>query len=260
MSRGAASSWWDIDAWPTPRKIGLVAVLALLVGAAITVTAGRDQQTAAELASRPQAPSTDLLQAVIDSRPPVALWFGDSFTAGTGATGQGTAESCLTSVALGYVCALDAQGGTGYVADGQVNSKSFQPLGKRLPETASQYQHPDLIVIDAGRNDGTAPIAEVEAAAARYYNGIEKAYPNKPVVLIAPYFMGDGPGAFADLRAWMRQQAKARDWVFIDPIAEGWTRSWSGLVIADGVHPSPAGHKAIAERLSAALAELKARS
>lgn len=258
MSRGAESNWWDVDAWPTARKVGLLVVLVATVAALLVSSALRDRQVAEARAAQPQQPTTDLLQAIRDARPPVALWFGDSFTAGTGARSSGGAESCLTATALGYVCALDAEGGTGYLADGSVNSKTYSPLGKRLEATARQYQRPDLIVIDAGRNDDQFPVADVKAAASRYYDAMEKAYPGKPVVLIAPYFMGSRPDAFTELRSWMRDQAKARDWVFVDPIAEGWAQQWKGLVIEDGVHPSPAGHKAIAAKVSAALEQLRA--
>lgn len=49
---------------------------------------------------------------------PAALWIGDSYTAATGAPTVGQGEAALTSKALGWDYAIDAEGGTGFLDPG----------------------------------------------------------------------------------------------------------------------------------------------
>lgn len=233
-------------------------VLLAVAFGLVTYTTVRQQQAAEALAAKPRPPATDLLAAVKAARPKVALWIGDSFTAGTGAISPQQSEACLTSIKLGYVCALDAQGGTGFIADGNLNSKTFSPLGKRLAATAKEYPAPALIVIDAGRNDWWAPTGQFESASKEYFDRLEKAYPATRVAIVAPYVLGAEPTKYAEMRAWLKAQASDRDWVYVDPIARGWTSDLAGMTIDDGVHPNPAGHEAIAVKLARDLSKLAA--
>src|SRR3954463_1289743 len=66
------------------------------------------------------------------TRPIVSLWIGDSYTEGTGAQTPDYGYPELASSSLGWVCYLDAQGGTGFINDGHINSKQYEPLSRRL--------------------------------------------------------------------------------------------------------------------------------
>lgn len=181
-----------------------------------------------------------------------ALWLGDSYTLGTGAANAAQGEACLTSTALGWNCRLDAEGGAGYVYKGSIAGN--KPLPARLAETRSAYSDPDVVLVDAGRNDGTLPAAEVRSAASKYLTAVRAAWPNARLVLITPYYM-TSTGEFGPLPALYRARAKELHAQVIDPIAEGWISpaKTGSLTIADKVHPTPAGHQWIAQHLAADL-------
>ena len=188
---------------------------------------------------------------------PAALWVGDSYTAGVGSTSKAAGEACLTSAALKWRCELDAEGGTGFVNDGHVNSATYAPLISRLPADVAAQPKPAVVVVDAGRNDGSLPPEETEQAASAYYDALAKAYPDVPVVLIAPYFMASDSNAFSEVRGWMKTEGAKRGWKVIDPISEGWIESsTAAMTISDHVHPTPAGHAYLAQHLSADLKDL----
>jgi hypothetical protein len=190
-----------------------------------------------------------------NQRPSSSLWVGDSYTAGTGAAnGTRDAESCLTSKMLGWTCYTDAQGGTGFVNNGHANQPHFQPLIDRLPSTARTVD-PDVVVIDAGRNDRHFPLPRVLDAMRRYVAALRKAFPDATFVQIVPFSMRQTQesydGAMADA---IRELMDDYDGYVIDPIAEGWAGGGhtSSLTIANG-HPSTEGHRYLAVHFAADL-------
>lgn len=180
---------------------------------------------------------------------PSSLWIGDSYTAGTGASSQATAESCLTAQAMGWICNVDAQGGTGFVNPGP--GPDTQPLPKRLAADKAQFLA-DVVIVDAGRNDGTLPESQIEAAAAREFAGIHKDWPKARIVAIVPYYM-NGTGRSAAFAAFERAQMAKYHGIVVDPVAEGWISAskTASMTISDHVHPNPAGHRDIARHLTA---------
>jgi lysophospholipase L1-like esterase len=185
--------------------------------------------------------------------PVTALWLGDSYTAGTGATTPAASEACLTSDALGWECLRDAEGGTGYLADGHKNSAAYQPAPARLAATKARFPNPGIVLVDLGRNEGLTPWAQVKPVATKYLNDVRATWPNARLVLIVPYYLAStGPiSQFAEL---YRAQAGKLHATVVDPIADGWIDAASAkLTISDHVHPNPAGHEYIAKHLAAEL-------
>lgn len=186
-----------------------------------------------------------------------SLWIGDSYTEGTGAGDGKSGEACLTAAALDWSCEMDAEGGTGFVNDGHDNVATYQPLPARLATDAAKYPRADVVIIDAGRNDASLSVPKVEAAASKYLTDVRAAFPKARLVLIVPYYM-TSKAEFGPLGDLYRSRAKALHAQVIDPIGEGWIGSAStDLVIADKIHPNPAGHVYIAKHLAA---DLKAAS
>lgn len=226
------------------QDVGLGALaVAVLAGALFAVQgpgeAPAAQQPAAAVATYPAAPEQV-----------AALFVGDSFTAGTGAADQQHAESCLTAAELGWICNLDAQGGTGFVADGRADSPTSGPLASRLAQTHQHYLA-DVIVVDAGRNDAALPAAQVRGAVTAYLKALRAAWPEAELVLVAPYFLDSTSPLGTPGTAFLRAQAERFDAQLIDPVGEGWVRDdrTSGLTVEDGVHPSPEGHAYLARHL-----------
>jgi lysophospholipase L1-like esterase len=181
---------------------------------------------------------------------PSSLWIGDSYTQGVGAVDQSHAESCLTSTAMGWVCNTDAEGGTGFIANGRVTDPTYAPVGRRLAADKANLLA-DVVIVDAGRNDSTLPEPKLEHAADREFAGIRKDWPKAQLVAIVPYFM-NATGRTAAFAAFERAEMVKYHGQVVDPIAEGWiSAKTASMTIADRVHPTPAGHRYIAQHLVA---------
>ena len=96
--------------------------------------------------------------ATADARP-LVLFIGDSYTAG-----KSSAElsyGCRAAVQMGWLCALSAVGGTGYISGGPANRWVDPHIGKslsfseRIPHLSAKYD-PAVVVLDGGRNDDFA--------------------------------------------------------------------------------------------------------
>jgi hypothetical protein len=230
--------------------LGALAVLVLvLVGYSL---ASQSPATTAE----PSSPAS-MRATAVSREPPVSLWVGDSYTAGRGATGDDSArgQACLTAEAMGWICNLDAQGGTGFIDDGHDNLPTFQPAGQRIASDKREFVA-DIILIDIGRNDLDSPLAKVKVAIATYLSDVHRAYPRAQIVEIMPYFMRSGPPSpfQTDLAAFVQDELRKYDGHVIDPLGEGWMGGTytSTMTIKDG-HPNPVGHRYIAAHLAVDL-------
>lgn len=237
-----------------PVQAVWLAPLAAIAGVLCVLALRSPAPPAETVTARPPAASSSPTPT---PEQPAALWIGDSYTAGTGAKSPTRAESCLTSDAMGWICNLDAQGGTGFIANGHRNNLDFEPLGKRLAATHERFLA-DVVIVDAGRNDGSSPPSEVIPAARDYLRSVESAWPKAKLVVVLPYFMSSGAEPPSrSLNAALRSETERLGGQVIDPIGEGWINDRAkSLTISDGVHPNPAGHRYIARHLTQDLRRL----
>ena len=189
--------------------------------------------------------------------PPSVLFIGDSFTEGTGAVSPRQGYPCLTAVAMGWVCNLDAQGGTGFLNNGHLNSARNEPLAARIDDDTQRYVA-DVVVVDAGRNDGNRPVAQVAAAMRSYLSAVHTAFPRARLVMIVPAYVDSTPANYpfgVQLGQEMRDAVKKYDGVVVDPLSGNWRgdRSMARLTGNDGVHLSPYGQRLWASYLTKAL-------
>ena len=234
-------------------NIGLI-VLALLTGLAVFYAVSQDssaRQQASEAVAKAPAPTP------APTKPPrtVALWVGDSFTEGTGAEGSNYAYPHLTSVKMGWVEAMDAQGGTGFINDGKKNVPSNKPVPERFGRFTGT---PNYVIIDAGRNDGGADFNTQTAPAVRaYLDKVKAKWPEAKIVLIVPSFITSS-NPFKNFMDLYAEEAARVGAVVIDPLAEGWINreAMAEMVYKDGIHPNKAGHVYIAEHLAERLKAL----
>ncbi len=186
---------------------------------------------------------------------PVALWVGDSFTAGEGAdVPAAQTYPYLVSARLGWARHVDAQCGTGFVNDGYLASPEYAPLLARLPDDARRYPA-DIVIVDAGRNDAEVPITVLQQSVTAYLTALRAAYSTARVALIAPTLLDRvQPLEYQYVRTVLRDVAPTCRAVVVDPA--GILRDLGRqrhLLSADGFHPSAAGQRFYAEILTPLL-------
>lgn len=239
-----------------------MAVLAgvLVVGAILVEPSGsKGPEPTPTFAPTPpsQAPVTAAATPKPTARGPFIIgqrvdFLGDSYTAGFGAKPRTNGFAYLTSARLRLVSRYYAQGGTGFLDDGHTVDTRFAPFAKRLAPVIAD--HPRVIVVQGGLNDVGEMLADIQAAANRVLAELRAGVPGVRLVVIGPFAPQAAPPealATRDVLADVAQHAGA---LFLDPIAGQWLNPT--LVDPDGVHPTNAGHAAIAARLEAELLKL----
>jgi acyl-CoA thioesterase-1 len=192
---------------------------------------------------------------------PVALFVGDSYTAGSGGAGVRRSFACLTARAMGWLCRNDGEPGTGYTNPGKVprptgDTYASRALRARATATATARGDVDVVVVSGGRNDSASPVPVRVAAAGLALGRLRVTYPNARIVVVGPFWVDDDvPPSLLAFDAGLRAEAAARSLTFLDPIRGRWltTDQRARWIDDDGVHPSIAGHQRLAARLVADL-------
>lgn len=187
---------------------------------------------------------------------PLAVFIGDSFTAGNdetpGAARYGFVDRAADS--LGWDKANLAQGGTGYVNPGANGNTAYAGVVARAVGF-----NPDILFIGGGINDAKYPPAQVGAAADSLYKDLKAKLPKTRIVVMGPVTPGGVEGEYRSsvpVRDVLQATAEANGLAFIDPIAEDWMPTKTGLVGPTNFHPNAAGHEMLAGKLAADLKAL----
>lgn len=232
------------------RRITIV-LLAVLAGAAIVMAGMR-----VGVDPTASSPVADQSRAAVSDRPSV-LFVGDSFTAGTGVHNEVDAYPALIARSARWNVHVDAQGATGFIADGKgTGNGDTSRLIDRLAEDGRHFPVVDLLIIDAGRNDLGYPTEEIAAAIAEYLAQARRQWPEAKIVQILPAFLVSRPyDTYPDLLGRINSSLAAVDGTLIDPFAEDWYTGadLDSLVVSDKVHPNRLGRAHIADRLLASL-------
>ncbi|WP_018331180.1 SGNH/GDSL hydrolase family protein [Actinomycetospora chiangmaiensis] len=179
---------------------------------------------------------------------------GDSISQGTKLGGTGRANwTAIVGAARGWRVTDVAVGGTGYV----YASPGTQDFAAGQLDRAVAVR-PGTVVVQGSRNDGLTPLPQVSAAAADLYRQLQDRLPGVHLIVIGPVWSdGTITPSLEALRDAVRTPALAAGATFIDPIGENWFAGAAGaqppVIGSDGVHPTDAGHRLIADRVLRAL-------
>lgn len=164
---------------------------------------------------------------------PRAVFIGDSYTADS----SGWVTPAAT--AMGWRPMNYAVGGTGYVATG-----SGAGAGTYTDAIAAhQSINPTYVIISGGRNDNGQVTAEAVTAA---ITQAQAQWPAAQIIVTSMLWDDDPAPSWFD-QSWLtiRDASTAAGATFLDlgqPLA-----GRTDLLVADGIHPSPAGGQAIAD-------------
>jgi lysophospholipase L1-like esterase len=171
----------------------------------------------------------------------VVAVLGDSFTEGSEAV-----PSWLDRLGpqRGWIVGNESIGGTGYTTQ---RPESFPARAG----TVGQWEA-DLVILAGGRNDESAPPAEVADEARKTLAKVERAVPSADVVLFSPFASGEPTPAGEATSAALRDLADAEGVPYVD--VTGFLPPED--VGEDGVHPTAHGQVVLAQRIGAALDRL----
>ena len=187
---------------------------------------------------------------VLDSSQNRVAVIGDSYTTGGDLGGLGpngwTARAWkgLAEYRIPITADVGAEGGAGYGTRGNHGSV-FEDL------TARTVKPDDVLVVFFGsRNDQNVDPARLSILAYGTFGLARRIAPSATFLVIGPPWpTADPPAAIVRIRDALQYQANVAGATFVDPIAEGWFVEQPGLIGADGVHPTDAGHQYMADKI-----------
>lgn len=217
-------------------KVGRVALLALgaVLLTACTAPAGPSP-----------APGGDL-----GPEAPLAAFYGDSYTLGTGATDPANRWSSIICADRGWREFNPSVNGLGFV-----NNRS---AASDLPALIVE-QRPDLVVVTMGLNDNFSYARgadRIRQAIDDDLDRLARELPDARIVVVEPFWYTDErPESVELIIGWVRDAAEriGADWV---PGASRWLEGHPEWMAADGLHPNDDGYAELAQRMDAELARL----
>jgi lysophospholipase L1-like esterase len=249
VKSSGAENWASRITWPRVRDLSLALLLVLAV--VLAVQALQVGTGEAQEADATDDPPNQLGTAS------TALFIGDDYaTAGGGITNT---YARITAKSMGWVLLMDAQAGTGFVANGQQQSSGNGPYFSRLNRDKAVFR-PDYVVVTGGRNDGTESSGRVVRAATSYLRSVRQAFPDARLVIVAPFWVdSQPPSTLLALRDAERGLAPSLHAAFIDPLSQGWitNNSQSQYIAGNRVDPTVDGHNYLARQLTARLKQIK---
>jgi lysophospholipase L1-like esterase len=228
--------------WPVVGLI-LLAVLAVAV-AGFAVMRPLDKPPAPVPAAATYTPAP-----VEIKHAKVAVFVGDSLTVGSGVTQVPNRWSTLVSNYFGWGEVNLAQGGTGFVRTGAMESckQTFCPaFPARVADIVKA--DPDVVVVLGGRNDAPLLTEDVYPAVKKFYSSLRKALPKTPIIAVSSFWDDDPtPESVPALNDVIKAEVTAVKGTFID-VGELYAGK-PNLIGKDGVHPTDAGYALLAKTI-----------
>lgn len=259
QGRRNGKRWFQREVGGMPHW-GTLTVLAVFLLMAITMVFGRPDTTPSTQATPTNPPSssptTESTTPPDEPQEPVALFLGDSYTAGTGSSDDSSRWSSLVSSELDWDEVNQAQGGTGYISTSGVDGcgREYCPPYREVLDDLSETFTPDVVLVAGGQNDfdnladnGDA----VSDAIGATYDEIRSRFPDARLIAVGPSVLGPVSDIVIALDAEVQDAAATVDAEYVSmidpPVLE------PDMDTGDGAHVGNAGHQAIADRVLQAI-------
>jgi len=191
---------------------------------------------------------------------PDALFIGDSYSAGTGASSQVKRWTTLVSTAEGWKERNFARGGTGFVSTATAAGcgQAFCPAYIGMIEQAAKSGvDPDMVFIAGGQNDTDEWFQADDGKIVRdainaTYQKARSTFPNAKIIAVGPTWLGTSAGWQDDFDAAVQAAAAGVNAQYVSlrnpPVLND-----PAMELGDGGHVNDLGHRAIADRVISAL-------
>ncbi|GGL77083.1 hypothetical protein GCM10009706_14420 [Curtobacterium citreum] len=219
--------------------IGLLAVFA----GTMVVLAMQHVNNSRPAAGATARPAPTFASSLPDK--PRAVFFGDSYVEGTGASTPAKRWTTLVAQKEGWIEINLGQGGTGYVNGGPDQGQADQYASRIAKIKAAR---PDIVVIAGSQNDLLFPTDQVDSAIKDTLVQIRAAVPDAKIVVYGPVNPGEIKPATRTNDAATSAAAQAIGADYISSISPTSTYESPADYWTDGQHPSDSGHQHIADR------------
>jgi lysophospholipase L1-like esterase len=180
----------------------------------------------------PSAPETGTAETVL-------VVLGDAFSADTPGN-SGPEWPQLVADELGWTVHVEAVPGSGFLTDGQ--GRAFSD---RVGDVAAH--DPAVVLVAGGFSDIGGPAGQAAEVAEAVVDELSRMVPEASVVLLSPFSNGTPGPLTRELTDRLRRAARAGDVAFVD--VTGVLPRGEDLLGPDGIHPTDAGHRRIAEKV-----------
>lgn len=182
---------------------------------------------------------------------PVAAFYGDSYTLGTGASSPEKRWSTIVSTERGWIEVNPSVNGLGFVNN---RAALDADLIGDIVEAA-----PDVVIVTMGLNDNFSydrgPTA-IDAAITADFERLKTELPEARIVVVEPFWYTDQRPESLDIIAdWVSTGAAAIGADYIAG-ASRWLSGHPEWMAADGLHPNDVGYAEIAKRMDEELAAI----
>lgn len=192
-----------------------------------------------------------------DDDRPLAAFYGDSYTLGTGASDPSLRWSSIISAEHGWREFNPSVNGLGFV-----NNRTLWGEGD-LPDQIID-QEPGVVFVTMGLNDNFSfdrAADRIRAAIRDDFSRLRDALPAARIIVVEPFwYTSSRPASVETIIEWVHDEADAigADWVagasrWLDGHYADDAVSW---MAADGLHPNDTGYAQMARRMDAALRDL----
>ncbi len=196
------------------------------------------------------APAAQEGGAVTGPDAPLAAFYGDSYTLGTGASDPAYRWSTVICADRGWREFNPSVNGLGFL-------NNRRP-GTDLPSLVIE-QDPDIVFVTMGLNDNFSYDVAADGIRAQIEADLQHMkdeLPDARFIVVEPFWYTDErPDSLGIIAGWVRDSAAriGADWV---PGASRWIEGHPEWMASDGLHPNDDGYAEMARRMDAALAEL----
>jgi len=229
-----------------PLTLALV-LYTLLHKPSLPVSAGL--ATSTQMTMQPsQAPSVSPTpSATAGAARPVAVFLGDSYASGTGASRPSKRWVDLVSLDKGWVEKNLSQDSSSYSSE--AGGTSYRARMAAVAATGAQ-----IVVVSGGRNDVNGDPAQLRADVRATFVGIQTALPKARIFVVSPTWGNDpAPQGLTNVISIVMAEAKRTGVTYLD-IGQPMFGD-SSMMAVDGWHPNDAGHAAIAKAVEKALTQ-----
>ena len=185
---------------------------------------------------------------------PIAAFYGDSYTRGTGATSPDRRWSTIICAERGWYEFNPSVDGLGYVSN-----RGLALGGDLVEQIVDHDPPPDVVIVTMGLNDNFSMphrADEIEAAIGADLTRLREELPDARLVVVEPFwYTDDRPESVEQIIDWVEDAAERVGADHIDG-ASRWLEGHPEWMADDIIHPNDEGYAQIAERMDQELERL----